>query len=543
MPVPGLAGITRVLEPHQAALGTPSRGGDVEVPVTVEIARDRLEPLGESRCDVVSSPLGPQPGLAEILVPRDPMRLGRVVGDGGGDARGQQHVEIAIAIEVDRVGMSRGDGFGVNQLRGPAVGDRVAGVGEPEHSIPGAGGPQQVGATVAVEVGEDHRPGLLGFASDLVSDPLGSPAGAADVFVPVKSLAEAPTRGGDVEIAIAIDVGEIDVIGSGQPPRFADAVPGPRLGQSLGTGVFEPPQVPFQVVDNHDVGAPIAIDVANRMAFHADRLLGCAGVALDVAQCELPPTGGGPVIPQQVEIAVGFGIGGGDVEVAVTVEVGDRAGVRVGVVRQQAPFFELQGAGADFGRGFPGGLDLSARVELSGEHLGVDPVAPVVGMIHTIPGLIPIELVFEELFPDRGEIGEGDTGAGQFAELFAVLGEEFGLEGGPVAISQHGGDKEELAVGEFGPDPLEDLADVGLVLIGGPARGVVHAEGDHHQVGAGGEDLVHRVEHPGSVGPADGGVDDRDGASEAFLQVQLQQFGIGGLEGGAASPARGVAPG
>src|SRR5437870_1124128 len=84
----------------------------------------------------------------------------------------------------------------------------VPGVLVPDDQVAGPGRAEQVGFAVPVKIRDGNGAGLADVGVDLVPLPSAAVTGAADVFKPVETVAEAPARRGDVEVAVAVEVGQ-----------------------------------------------------------------------------------------------------------------------------------------------------------------------------------------------------------------------------------------------------------------------------------------------------------------------------------------------
>ena len=84
--------------------------------------------------------------------------------------------------------------------------------------LPTRGGAEQIDFAVAVDVGGVDGAGLGDVVLDDMFDPLPVP-----VFVPDELVAFAPVGSGDIEIAVAVEVGHCDIVGAGQG-AFVDVV-------------------------------------------------------------------------------------------------------------------------------------------------------------------------------------------------------------------------------------------------------------------------------------------------------------------------------
>src|SRR5207237_879926 len=143
--------------------------------------------------------------------------------------RARGNVEAAVLVEV---GDDHGDGVGPGVFDGvhlPA-GFWVAGVLDPDEAALGSpAGGDHVEVAVAVEIADGDGARLTDFVLDQVPLPLAAVAWAADVLEPLKAIAAIPARGSDVQIAVAVKVGQGDVVGTRNRARsgYPVQLPGP----------------------------------------------------------------------------------------------------------------------------------------------------------------------------------------------------------------------------------------------------------------------------------------------------------------------------
>ena len=162
-------------------------------------SRRWLRRRGEAFTDYVLAPFACG-GLAVVFVPDDLVMFeggaGLVVR--GEHAEGHDDVEVAVAVHVDRVAVN-GLGGVVDDVFDPGLVGGVARVFVPNDLIADAGGAEEVDFAVAVDVGGVDGAGLGDVVFDNVFDPV-----AVAVFVPDELVAFAPSRCGDIEIAVPL---------------------------------------------------------------------------------------------------------------------------------------------------------------------------------------------------------------------------------------------------------------------------------------------------------------------------------------------------
>ena len=310
--VPGTAGVAAVLEVGDAAGDVPGGCDDFDVAVVVEVGGDGFEGVGEAFTDYVLAPFACG-GLAVVFVPDDLVML---EGDAGGvvgreHAESHDDVEVAIAVHVDGVAV---DGLGgvVDDVFDPGLVRGVARVFVPNDLIADAGGAEQIDVAVAVDVGGVDSTGLGDVVFEDVFDPV-----AVAVFVPDELVAFAPGRCGDVEMAVPVEVGDGDGVGACEG-AFVDVAGAPGAGQARVSLIFKVEQTAVDVVDEHEFGAAVAVDVGDLVAFEP-----LGGALVDDVAGEVAVA----VVFEPVEADVG--VGGDEVGYAVAGEVegGDAVGV------------------------------------------------------------------------------------------------------------------------------------------------------------------------------------------------------------------------
>src|SRR5262245_39532788 len=137
---------------------------------------------------------------------------------------------------------------------------RLARVLVPGDEVAGTGGAEQVRLAVAVEVADADGPCL---ANLLVNDePLPGLAlqRLAGVAEPGDVLAD-PARGGNVEMAVTVEVGEGDVVGPGELLGQDELLP--VLAVARRAAVTEPDDLGGEVLDADNVGLAVAVDIAD----------------------------------------------------------------------------------------------------------------------------------------------------------------------------------------------------------------------------------------------------------------------------------------
>ena len=259
--VPGAAGVAAVFEVGDAAGFAPGGGDDFDVAVVVEVGGDGFEGIGEAFADDVLAPLAIG-RLAVVFVPDD---LVMFVGYSqlvarGEHAEGHDDVEVAVAVHVDGVAV---DGLGgvVNDVFDPGLFGGVARIFVPDDLIGDAGGAEEVDFAVAVDVGGVDSTGL----GDVVFEDVLGPVAVA-VFVPDELVAFAPGGCGDIEMAVAVEVGDGDCVGACEG-AFVDVAGAPGAGQARVSLIFKVEQTAVDVVDEHEFGAAVAVDVGDLVAF------------------------------------------------------------------------------------------------------------------------------------------------------------------------------------------------------------------------------------------------------------------------------------
>ena len=147
----------------------------------------------------------------------------------------------------------------VDDVSGPRAARRVARVLVPGQQVRACGGAHQVQAPVAVDVdGPDHA----GLSDVRVDDRL-APLAAAPVEVG-EAVALFPAGGHHLELAVAVEVRHLDIVCARQS-SLAYVVVRPRLGQPGISVELEPEDAAANVVDVHDLGLAVAVDVGDRM--------------------------------------------------------------------------------------------------------------------------------------------------------------------------------------------------------------------------------------------------------------------------------------
>jgi hypothetical protein len=106
---------------------------------------------------------------------------------------------------------------------------------------------------------------------------------------------------------------------------LGDAVQLPFAGDLFFSRMLEPADVPFRgmVIDDHDVRQAIAVDIAVSMPFQANRLVFLAAISLNERVLEISF----PVVEQQIQLTVRLGVGAGDVEIAIAIEIAGHDGI------------------------------------------------------------------------------------------------------------------------------------------------------------------------------------------------------------------------
>jgi hypothetical protein len=179
-------------------------------------------------------------------------------------------------------------------------------------------------------------------------------AGRAHVLEPGEAVALVPTGGGHVQVAVAVDVGQGDVV-STRKVLGDDDVPLPGLVFPQLAGVLEPNDVAVQVLDHDHVRLAVAVDVADGQALEPAFLILGDVMAAEVAFAIVGVPGQG----------VARGVGADQIEVAVAVDVGhgQTVGVTIAVLDQVL---------AELGRGMllgvrPGRATQPARQDQNGQ--------------------------------------------------------------------------------------------------------------------------------------------------------------------------------
>ena len=199
----------------------------------------------------------------------------------------------------------------------------------------GSGGGQQIPVAVGVKIGRPDRGGLPKVAFDQVLVPGFDRRirRVPRVLEPGELVAQPPGGGRHVQVAVGVKIGQSDVVGAGQR-SLGDVSPFPKLTVPGSAAIFEPEQVPVQVLHDHHVRMSVPVDVPDGVPLET---LGI--VLLDEAAGELPR----PVVLEPVQVVVRKRVGAGQIQVAVAVQVGGCDPERISVPVHDQVLGELNG--------------------------------------------------------------------------------------------------------------------------------------------------------------------------------------------------------
>src|SRR5262249_25950149 len=138
------------------------------------------------------------------------------------------HVHVAVAVEVHGMAVNGTRGLVVNHVLLPGLRRRLARILVPDGEVGRARSAEQVDSTVAVEVGGPDGAVLGRVGVDDVLGPLLAVLGRAVVLEPDELVALAPAGSGHVEVAVAVQVRQGNVVSARQSP-FADDEALPEL--------------------------------------------------------------------------------------------------------------------------------------------------------------------------------------------------------------------------------------------------------------------------------------------------------------------------
>ena len=195
----------------------------------------------------------------------------------------------------------------------PRIASGGAGVLVPDQLVVRGGCPQKVDATIAVDVGGAHVPRLRDVLLDDVLHPL-----PVAVLEPGELVSLHPARGRDVQVSVAVQIGDHDVISPWQA-ALGDVMVGPRPPVPRVSVVLEPQYAAADVVHHHDLRPAVAVDVRDGVPLQP-----FVRTQVDDVPGELPAA----VVLEPVQADVG--VGGDDIVGAVTGDVGGGYPERVG---------------------------------------------------------------------------------------------------------------------------------------------------------------------------------------------------------------------
>ena len=198
-----------------------------------------------------------------------------------------------------------------------------AGVPVPGHLAALRRRAHQVDESVAVDVGGAHRAGLRRVVVDHVLDP-----DTAAVLEPGELVADAPSGGGHVQVAVAVEIGNGHVVGAGDA-ALRDVALAPRAGVPWVAVEAERQQAAVEVVDAHDLRLPVAVEVGDGVSLQQ-----LVGPQVD----DVPGEGAGAVVLEPVEAPVG--VGGDQVQAAAAGQVDGGEGEGVSELRGNEPLGE-----------------------------------------------------------------------------------------------------------------------------------------------------------------------------------------------------------
>ena len=211
---------------------------------------------------------------APVLEPEDPPLAGRSAHDVG----------VAIAVEIDGLRVDRPDHLR-DLVLGPLAGERVGRGVEPGDRVPGGASPIRVlrplvrcddfRPTVAVEVAGEHADVRAPILRDRRNHPrpVAATQGGGRLFRLGAGVLEVDqvgqlAGGNDVQIAVAVEVGDGDILGSGGLRPLGEGRQNPGVGVAGAEG--EPDVTrPFvavlgiRLVDGDDVEVAVAVEIGH----------------------------------------------------------------------------------------------------------------------------------------------------------------------------------------------------------------------------------------------------------------------------------------